>query len=172
MSRLEDAVARFSAVPHARVLSASSDEGPEPWQPEADRYADRYPGLRRYPDYLEFLARFGGGAVYRPDGVETLEFLQMTIYGFGEFFEPSEEVDADGFFAFACLEARYALPRAEHSDDDGIFFRYFALDVSGSRPAMVYTPVPPLKPTQYVPRWPTFTDWLEDVADHLGRLPL
>jgi hypothetical protein len=171
---IEVILAQFAGLPGAHLAAdALASSGAPPWKTEVTELVSRYPPLARYPDYLRFLARFGGaGLSFDPPRSDDYVFLE--VYGFGEFAE-SVAADEEGYFPFAELQARYEPSVPGATAYTGCVWRVFALDVSGRRRAEVFTPVWPIPPSVerlIVPRWDSFSAWFQDVLAYRGKLPL
>lgn len=140
-----------------------------PWAGEVAELVDRLPQLNRYSDYLEFLSHYGGAGLYRDDPTSD-DYVLLLIYGFGEFAD-ANEVDEDGYYPFAELQARYQPYQQGDNTYKGCFWRVFALDITGGREPAIYAPDASL-PQYYQGRWQTFSGWLAEVVATQGKLPL
>jgi hypothetical protein len=162
---------------------AEIGRGPRhPEKPDPDygrclrEYLERFPYLRDYPDYIDFLERYGGARVFSPEETRTdLDFLYATIYGAGEW-EFADEAPAgatrEGFFEFAVVEMQFNRPYANGIPPGSELVACFAFDATGTRPKQVYAEVHPAdEPSKpFRPFCSSFTEWLRLFVQARGWL--
>lgn len=136
MSRIDDVMSRFSAIPGSSV-----GRGPRhPTNPDPDvglriaRFLEAYPLLRRDAGYVEFLEKYAGASIENDDFSQIVDIL-----GFTDASTDIEEmdgpvVDSDGFLMVA--EAVYHL--REGGRNTGTLQHAFAYDVTGDRAEGLY----------------------------------
>lgn len=95
--RLDDLIARFASLPGANVGGPDPEKRPA----EIETLVTEFPFLKAYPDYLEFLLRYGGASLHCGPAASADAFLY--IWGFGEFAdEMGADPVGDGFYNVAC----------------------------------------------------------------------
>lgn len=165
---IHSVVERFLNLPGACVNSPAG-KGTAPWTAKMNELLLTHEYLERYPDYLEFLAAYGGGGILPTVPTSDSSYTHLWIYGFGESEEGlSDDVDSNQFYAFASTEFRFREPKnVPRQSAEGMCFCHFAMDASLNRSPSVFVPVQRV----YQPRWATFTEWLDEIVVNRGRLP-
>lgn len=170
MSRIDEAVSHFAALPGASV-----GHGPHhPTEPDVDvglrvdEFLKAHPTLRRDPGYVEFLDKYAGAGIENDDVSQIVDVL-----GFTDVSTDMEEmdgpvVDDEGFLMVA--EAVY------HLRDDGrttsTLQHAFAYDVTGERPPGIYRSLvtsDQLEPN-FAWAFDNFEAWLEEIVACEGWL--
>ena len=153
-------MSRFQALPGARHGGGDDPVRKPRYRDAAKAVAAANPFLAQYPDYLAFLAHYGGAGRYPDEDGDSLQYLN--IHGFGEY-DPcyEEDLDADGYFSFALSEVAL-------QPEDDIATMNYAFDGSGSRSRGVYAPDRVGPTARYEWRWPTFSSWLAEVVQTRG----
>jgi hypothetical protein len=175
MDTVHKLVDRFLRIPGA-VVATPDGAGKSIWEVGVREYVAEYPLLNNYPDYLLFLADYGGGGIYPNEPSLSTSYSCCTVFGFGEFQDRFvADVDAEGFFGFTWLEFRYREPMdLSELYVDGMFSCDCTMDVSGNRPIGIYGPnhsiAKAVSASSYELRWGSFTHWLDELVQNNGRI--
>lgn len=140
-------------------------------------FLQRFPYLRDYPDYVDFLERYAGAVVFAPEGTRNdVDFIYATIYGCGEW-EFADEAPAgatpEGFFEFAVAEMQFRQPNTMGVPVGADLLAIFGFDATGTRPKQVYATVYPhdeLSPPPMRPFCSSFTEWFRLFVEARGWL--
>jgi len=170
MSRIDDAIARFSSI-----VGSSVGHGPRhPTEPDpgADQriesFLETYPALRRDAGYIEFLEKYAGASIENDDLSQIVDIL-----GFSDASTDIEEldgpiVDSEGFLMIA--EAVYHMRNGKRTT--GTLQHAFAFDVTGDRAEGVYhslVSAQHLAPA-FTLAFESFEAWLTDLVGREGWL--
>ena len=150
---IDDLLARLAGAGDVLMDRPAAGSG---HQPEIDRLVAAFPLVKNAPDWLSFLARYGGVTFVRPD-------RQMSAGLFGVSRSASLHVlDGEGdpvdqdCLLFCDMDGSISSP-----DDDG--FLAYGFDATGTRPWGVYAV------TRQHSEWyaPTFLEWLTRFVDSI-----
>jgi hypothetical protein len=170
MSRIDDAMSRFSAI-----RGSSVGHGPRhPADPDTEiaprieRFLETYPALRDDASYVEFLEKYAGASIENDDFSQIVDIL-----GFTEASTDIEEmdgpiVDSQGFLMVA--EAVYHLREGARTTDT--LQHAFAYDMTGGRPKGLYyslVTTQHLEPA-FTHEFENFEAWLDDLVAREGWL--
>ncbi|WP_165220903.1 hypothetical protein [Aquisphaera insulae] len=185
---VDDLIQRFKTLPFTAV-SGGPNSTPQFKARAAEvttLFLDRFPFLAEYPDYMYFLARYGGAsggeAVPVDVGGPTETDYYISIHGYTEANSAYTEmpfascVDSNGLFGFCEVWHRYRPWSQGNEWRDGLVYTWISLEAAGKRRRGVYAQWMiddekgeySDKPGEFVAG--TFSEWLARFIDDGGRM--
>ena len=129
--------------------------------------------LQLYPDYVEFLKRYGGACIYDPDYLNA-QYVSVQISDVAGLLLDEDEplIDRNGFFVFCEAEVRERASRVDESINHGIINFAFAFDSTGKRERCVYRSQAREDAVfgPYSRFCDSFSEWLRYLIDQKGDL--